>query len=417
MRHFFVLFCIFLLLQSINAQEESIKYLTLNDAIETGLKNNPSIIAAIENISASKGRYLSGISLPQPEISYDNEWIPSGKSFGSGIEITFSVSQEFEFPSIYFLKGSKFSKAEEKTYLQLTLVERNILKQIKTAYYKVLVMQLNVKTAEENLAISEDFLKKAEIKLNVGESTNLEKLTAKVQYSEAINSLENSKNDLKNAFAELNFALGFNKNNFTSRLILTDSLTFVDYSNDIIQLNKTFESNSQIKIAEINKEIASVEQSIANSSYLPNIKFSYFMQSRENISGYYGGSVGISVPLWFMFEQKGKTQEANSNLNISEFELQQIINETELNLRNAIIDFENDLKQVKLYSANILPQAEEIFITAVKSYDAGELTYLEYLQAKQTLLSSKHNYTNAIFNYYQAVFLVEEIVGKNILSK
>jgi outer membrane protein TolC len=69
---------------------------------------------------------------------------------------------------------------------------------------------------------------------------------------------------------------------------------------------------------------------------------------------------------------------------------------------------------VKLYVNDILPQAEEIYRTAIKSYDAGELTYLEYLQAKQTLISSRNNYINALFNHFQSVFKIEEMIGKNI---
>jgi len=54
-------------------------------------------------------------------------------------------------------------------------------------------------------------LKKSEIRQNVGEGTNIERLTAKVQFSEAQNNLEIAKNELKTAFAELNYTLGYSK--------------------------------------------------------------------------------------------------------------------------------------------------------------------------------------------------------------
>ena len=61
--------------------------------------------------------------------------------------------------------------------------------------------------------------------------------------------------------------------------------------------------------------------------------------------------------------------------------------------------------------------SEEIFRTANSSYDAGELTYLEYLQAKQTLVGSKNNYNNALFDYYESLFKIEEIIGQNLTNK
>jgi cobalt-zinc-cadmium resistance protein CzcA len=102
---------------------------------------------------------------------------------------------------------------------------------------------------------------------------------------------------------------------------------------------------------------------------------------------------------------------------MSKSELQLTKNEIALEIKSAFTIHENNLKQVKLYLNDILPQTEEIYRTAIKSYDAGELTYLEYLQAKQTLISSRNNYITALFNYYQSIFKIEEIAGQNIIDK
>jgi outer membrane protein TolC len=414
---FFVLLAALVLSLNIYGQTE-IKKLSLNDAVKIGLKNNPEVKSAIENISASKGKFWSGISLPQPEIGVSYEYAPVNSSLSNYSEKTLAVSQSFEFPSNYFLKGSKFSKEEEIAVYKLNLTERSVINQVKTSYYKILAKQYQVKSAEENLKISEDFFKKAEIRQNVGEGTNLERLTAKVQYTEARNNLEVTKNELTTAFAELNYSLGYGKQSYDSNFGLTDSLVFVDHKISLEQIYKSFEeTNPQIKIADLNYGIASIEKGLAWSSLLPNINLAYFKQTRDGNTGFYGASFGISVPLWFIFEQRGKIQEAVANQSISESELQLTKNEIVLKLKNAFADHENNLKQVKLYVNDILPQTEEIYRTAIKSYDAGELTYLEYLLAKQTLINSRNNYINALFNHYQSVFRIEEIVGQNIIDK
>ncbi len=413
----FILFSFALLPLCIYGQTE-IKKLSLTEAVEIGLKNNPEVRSATENISASKGRFWSGISLPQPEVDVSYEYAPVNSSLSNYSEKTFAISQSFEFPSNYFLKGNKFSKEEEIAVYKLNLTERSVINQVKTSYYKVLAKQYQVKSAEENLVISEDFFKKAEIRQNVGEGTNLERLTAKVQYTEARNNLEVVKNELTTAFAELNYSLGYGKQSYESNYELTDTLVFVDHNISIEQIYKSFEeTNPQIKIAELNYGIASIEKGLAWSSILPNINLAYYKQTRDGNNGFYGASFGISVPLWFMFDQRGKIQEAVANQSISESELQLTKNEIVLKIKSAFTDHENNLKQVKLYVNDILPQAEEIYRTAIKSYDAGELTYLEYLQAKQTLINSRNNYINVLFNHYQSVFRIEEIAGQNIIDK
>lgn len=413
----FILFSFALLPICIYGQTE-IKKLSLTEAVEIGLKNNPEVRSAIENISASKGRFWSGISLPQPEVGMSYEYAPVNSSLSNYSEKTLAVSQSFEFPSNYFLKGSKYNKEEEIAVYKLNLTERSVINQVKTSYYKVLAKQYQVKSAEENLVISEDFYKKAEIRQNVGEGTNLERLTAKVQYTEARNNLEVAKNELTTAFAELNYSLGYGKQSYGSNYDLTDTLVFVDHEISIEQIYKSLEeTNPQIKIAELNYGIASVEKGLAWSSILPNINFAYFKQTRDGNTGFYGASLGISVPLWFMFDQRGKIQEALANQSISESELQLTKNEIALKLKSAFTDHENNLKQVKLYVNDILPQADEIYRSALKSYDAGEITYIEFLQAKQTLINAKNNYINVLYNYNRSIFTLEEIVGKSFINE
>jgi outer membrane protein TolC len=410
----FISFVIALLPLYIYGQIE-MKKLSLNEAVEIGLKNNPEIKRAIENINAAKGRFWSGISLPQPGVGVIYEYTPMNRSLSYYSEKTFAVSQSFEFPYNYFLRGSKFSKEEEVSIYKLRLTELSVINQVKTSYYKVLAKQYQVESAEENLLISEDFFKKAEIRQNVGEGTNLERLTAKVQYTEAQNNLEVAKNELTRAFAELNYSLGYGKQSYETNFALTDTLVFIDHKISIEQIYKSLEeTNPQIKIAELKYEIASVEKGLTQSSILPNINLAYFKQTRDGNTGFYGASFGISVPLWFIFEQRGKIQEATANLSISEYEVQLTKNEIALKVKSAFTDYENNLNQVKLYVNDILPQSEEIYRTAVKSYDTGEITYLEFLQAKQTLINARSNYINVLLNYYLSIFTLEEIIGRSL---
>lgn len=413
MKYLYTLFI--LLIVSSTYGQENPNSLSLEEAVKIGLKNNPLIKAAEENISASKARHLSGTSLPQPEIGFDDQWIPSISKAGITGEKTLSISQSFEFPTVYFLKGDKFTKAEKIALYKLNSVQRSVISQIKSSYYKILVKQYLIKSAEENLKISEDFYKKAEIRLNVGEGTNLEKLTAKVQFSEARIKLDAIKIELSSAFAELNNSIGINNQQSNSTFNLSDSLTFIDYKIDTQQLNKIIdETNPDIKIAELNSEISTIEKSIAWQSLFPNFDLAYFRQSREG-SNFNGFSAKFSIPLWFMFDQTGKVDEAKANIAISNAELQSLRNELAMKLQTSVNNYENNIKQVKLYIDEIIPQAEEIFTTASKSYDAGEITYLEYLQAKQTLVSSRFNYVNVLSDHFQSLFAIEDIIGQNII--
>lgn len=414
MNKYFLLFVFSLLILRLNGQTEK-NNLSLNDAIDIALKQNPELIAARENIIGAKGRFWKGISLPSPEVEWIAEFIPSGGSLSNYSEGTLAISQAFEFPTNYFLKGSKFSKEEESAVQHYSLKERQLIAEVKTAYYKMLSKQSLVRYAEENLSISEEFFRKAQIRYNVGEGTNIEQLTAKVQLSEAKNKLEIAINELKTSSAELNYSLGYGNDAYASVFSLTDSLVYKEYTivlDDIYTLTDSI--NPNIQIAKLNNSIASVEKSIAWSSLLPNFRVAYFKQSRDGINDFYGGSLGVSVPLWFLFDQRGAIQEASANESISDAILIQTKNETSLLAKNAFTEYTNNKQQLKIYIEDILPQAEEVYRTAIKSYDAGELSYLEFMQSKQMLINAQENSVNALFNYYKSIASLEEIIGINL---
>jgi len=414
MNKYFLLFVFGLSILSLNGQTQN-NNLSLNDAIKVALKQNPELIAARENIIGAEGRFWRGISLPSPEVEWIIEYIPSGSSLSAYSEGTLAISQAFEFPTNYFLKGSKFSKEEESAVQQYALKERQIIAEVKTSYYKILAKQSLVRYAEENLTISEEFFRKAQIRYNVGEGTNIEQLTAKVQLSEAKNKLDIAVNELKTSSAELNYSLGYGNDAYASIFSLTDSLIYNVYSVNLATIYTMADSlNPRIQIAKLNSSIASVEKSIAWSSLLPNFNLAYFKQSRDGINDFYGASLGVSVPLWFLFDQRGAIQEASANESISDAILLQTKNEISLLAKNSFIAYTNNKQQLKIYIEDILPQAEEVYRTAIKSYDAGELSYLEFMQSKQLLINARESSVNALFNYNKSIASLEEIIGINL---
>jgi len=65
-----------------------------------------------------------------------------------------------------------------------------------------------------------------------------------------------------------------------------------------------------------------------------------------------------------------------------------------------------------LYATELLPQSKEVFRVADASYQAGEISYLEYLQARQTLTSAHLGYVDALLQYNTAFARLEYAVGR-----
>lgn len=388
--------------------------LSLSDAINIALKNNAEVIKYSHKIEEANARYSQGISLPQPNISLSYEYTPDGKGLNDYGERTFEINQSFEFPTKYFLKGSRLNKDIQIAETNYELTKFRLTGRVKQAYYKVIHKNLDLKIAEENLQIAEDFLSKSQIRYNVGEGTNLELLTAKVQKTEAINMVEGLQSELKTAVSELRLEMGLTGNNDFNYSV-KDSLYYKKFNFSVESLvQSAVINNPQLKIAELNINASSIEKSLAWQSILPNINFSYYRQALSGNPDFYGFSFGISVPLWFMFEHKGKIQEADVSCKSVETEKRALYNNIITEVRNNYQEFRNKERELLLYQSDILLQAEEVYRTAKISYEQGEANYLLLLEAKKTLISAKENYINSIYMYMLAFVNLEQTTGKSL---
>jgi outer membrane protein, heavy metal efflux system len=388
--------------------------LSLDEALNIALKKNFEMVKSQGAIDAAKGRFWTSISLPQPTVSLSHEFVPVSKGLADFQERTLEISQSMEFPTNIFLKGSRSNYELKVTENEMDKTSIEISSRVKRQYKEVLINEKKSALAEDNLKITKDFVDKAELKQKSGEGTKLELITAKMQLKEAAIALESAKNELSFSKNELLSLLNTKEYN-GQELILTDSLSFSPLELKYDELLADAQQNSSdLKKFGNMLSIASINKTLAWSSLLPNLSVSYLKQAIPGNNDFYGFSFGVSVPVWFMFDQRGQVQESSANYLIAEEEIKSRKNSLELNLRNAFISFNYGQSQIKSYLYEMLPQAEEIFNLAKLSYNSGEINYVEYLQAKQNLISIRNNYFNSLSNYYSSLSQLENAVGKLI---
>jgi len=126
--------------------------------------------------------------------------------------------------------------------------------------------------------------------------------------------------------------------------------------------------------------------------------------------------IGLKVPLWFPFRQRGEIQEASALLAAQEHQRAN----TQLQLMSAIESahaaFESARQQAENYTSSLLEQAHEVYRIALRSYEKGEAGYLQLLEAQQTLVEVRRGYLETLENYHSALAALEEASGVAILQ-
>lgn len=394
-----------------------IRQLSLKEAIAIAINHNPQSNISRRRIDAQRGQFWRSLSLPPPSLSVNYAFIPQGRGLEHFSERTIEFAQSFDFPTTIALRGSQAFSEIRAAETEYTATEHEIISRVKIVYSNILAKQQKLSLAKDNQSLAEDFAKKSTVRRNVGEGTHLEQLTASVQCSHALNAVETAINELRIAMDELELLLGQRRGPPQSEFMLTDSMT---YSPESVSLEQYLEmakaSNTQLRASSLRRDIASTGYSLAWSSLLPSFSASYFRQTRDGVSGMYGVSLGVSVPLWFMFDQRGQIQMASAAWSIAEHELGFTDNSVTVAVRTAYYEKVNSERQLRLYQTGILPESDEILRTAKASYAAGEITYLEFLQARQTVLQARSSYIEVFLSYNIARARLEQIVGRKLDS-
>ena len=391
--------------------------LSLKDAIGIALQQNPDIIGARRGIDAARGRFWQGVSLPPPTLSLGYDYIPTGSSISRYNERAIGISQSFDFPSTIFLRGSSLSSEIDATESDARSLQLSVTMQVKLAYFAVLAKQRKLTLAEENLRVAADFADKAGIRLNAGEGTNLELLTAKVERTRAQNDVEVARNHLEVATSELDLVLGRGIEHGGQEYVLTDTLSHRPHTFAIESLiDHAQKSSPQIQSAQFRLNAASTRRTIAWSSILPSFTVSYARQAQGGNPDLYGVSFGLSLPIWFLLDQRGQIQEAAAEYARTESELTARRLGVSLGVKVAYLQFTNDERQTALYATDLLPQAEEVFRIASRGYLAGENSYIQLLHAQQMLISVRSASIDALYNYNASLSRLEYAVGRELVE-
>lgn len=397
------LFCFFILIPSVtfSQTDDVAKY------IEMGINRNSEIETFRLNIEREEAGLKKAVNIPKPQLFLEYEGVKGGLENFESRKI--GVSQDLEFPSVYFLRSDIQSLQIDIAKAELKNKINSVTAEIKRAYYTVILNSALMELAKDNIRISNDFLTTAERKLDAGFITSLDVLNAKVNKTRAENDLKNIENELKKSFTELRLLLNADASEIKISMDTTTHFYNVQLDD---MLNSAIQNNPELLLSKLRKERAENKISLAKSLLLPNLSLKYYNQKLGTESGYYGFEVGVGIPVWFFFENSGEINEANVEKKITQSEENFAVRKLQSDVRTAFDDFLNSKRQSDFISKDVLNEARQILDATKRSYEEGTATYTEFLQSVRTFMEVQAVYTNNWYNFKISIINLEKLTGR-----
>jgi len=376
--------------------------LTLDQCIDTALKNNYGVIAAANSYDAARGQVYTawGDILPTISISAgaNRNW-PGFFDVYTFQRRTDSYSGALTFGQTYgglglnhYANINRRYHERGSSYYDLFSARSNLVQQVKESYYSLLKAKTLVDVAADAVKRGEEGLRVAQSRFDLGSASMSDVLKARVQYGNDKLDLVTQTNAYKSAQANLAFTMGLDVNQEIE----------VDQNYPEREFNVSFDEamtealshNPDYRKAQFDYSTAKDLQLISYSNLLPSLSLGLSHRTNVNrfadLTGFkegdasYTAFASLNFNIFNGFNDYAALRAARKNVQTSGENLNTTRNNVALTLRQAFLDIELAREARQLSNESVAAAQEDLNLVKEK-YRLGAATILEVLDAEVSL--------------------------------
>lgn len=120
------------------------------------------------------------------------------------------------------------------------------------------------------------------------------------------------------------------------------------------------------------------------------------------------------MPLQLSNSNSGNIEAANSQLALLREQQGQLRVQLRQQVRTLYAYYQGKTLQAQLLSGQVIPQAQTLIEQSLKSYQRGQISVLQLLDAQQALFDSKRALINTYAALYQTHLALERLTGQSL---
>lgn len=431
-------------MQTMEGESSEKLSLTLDEAIEIALSDNPTVKVAnleIERFDYVRKQAASSL-YPQIDVSaqyaYSIRRQEMAEGFSFGGKNTFNVAGNVALPlfvpSVY--RQMKMSRTQMAAAVESARANRiDLVASVRSAYYNVLLAEQSLEVLQEAVLTTQRVVDNTKDLYQNGLAAEYDYITAQVQLSnlkpqvlQIETAIELTKLQLKMYLSlpeDCDVEVTGSLDDFREQVLLGE-----DYSVDLSE-------NTTLRSLDINRELLEHQEKLIQTTRMPTIaafgSISYIGQERVDLSGLMGGamsggaavqeqskfwwqypiSVGaqISIPIFSGLKKTNQLREVRNQL--SQLDLQRSYTEQSLRLQiQQAIQTLLTARENMLANELTVEQAQKAYDISYARYNAGAGTILELNTSQLSLTQAQLNYSQAIYDYLEAEARYKKALGK-----
>lgn len=365
------------------------------------------------NVSEAEATAAKVFNDPNLSVSYSNNE-DHRLQMGQSVEV--ELSKTFTFGK----RGAGLALARsEKELTQALLADyfRNLRADATVSYLEAVKQQELYKVKQNAYENMRTLAETDSIRFTLGQIREVDAMQSQVEAGVLRNELVQAGAELENTFSNLNLVTGQSSPDTLYRpeaslrremqaFVLADLLTTA-------RLNRT-----DLVAALKNREVAARALKVARRDRHTDVDLSVAVSRNNRVRNeeapappFTGVTAGIAIPLKFSNLNKGAVRAARYREQQAELQYRQAFLQVQTEVMQAYRNYQSFTEQVRQYENGLLLRAREVMEGKIYSYNRGEVSLLEVLDAQRTYDEVQAQYIETLFAYNVSLVELERAAG------
>jgi cobalt-zinc-cadmium efflux system outer membrane protein len=390
--------------------------ITYADFIGLVGKNNLGYAAEKFNLDIAEANILSAGILPDPELSFG--WFDNNqRRLNMGYGFTSEISWTLELGG---KRKARIDLAKNEYELIKYLLQdylRNLRADATIIYLEALQNKLLLDVQINSYQTMNQLAKSDSIRYRLGAITEIDARQSKLEAGTMLNDVYQAEAEWKMKLANLFILIG--QKIIDTLIVPVGNFDAFDRNFNLQELIVAGQNNRADLLAALqNKNISQSLLTLAKANRVIDLGLvggvNYLSYTRNKIAptpSFTTINAGISIPLKFSNNRPGELKTAYySNLQ-ADTEYKQIELQIQTEITEAYFNYLAQQKKVQQFKNGLLAEAKAVLDGKIYSYQRGETSLLEVLNAQRTYNEVQQSYYQTLTNYAAALVELERAAG------
>ena len=395
--------------------------LSLQDAINLGLKHNLGLLLSRADTRAARGLRWQELSALLPHVTAA-PYVAESKvnlaevGLGNAAANVFHISPAVG-PFSYFdaraavsqtifdwksINAARSAVASVKSADNALLDARDlVVLAVGYAYFQAVADEARIETAEAQVQTAQSLFDQATDQVTAGTAADIDALRSKVELQTRQQQLIQVKNDFAIQKITVSRAIGLSPG---QEFDLADKSPYQPLENLTLDeaMTRAYASRSDYRAAMTDVRAAELSRKAAVAGYFPSLSFGADYGTGgahpSDSTRVYDVRGTISIPIFTGNSVHGDIQQADARLEQARERLDNLRGQIEADVRTALLNLQSSAEQVNVARSNV-DLADQTLAQSRDRFTAGVTDTVEVVQSQEAVASAHEQYISSLYKY------------------